>query len=535
MANILGPMAMVLMHEDQSIPNPHVFRKNFREGGVAGTLGIEAEGGEVVQEPQGEAYELEGPQHEQGGIDMPPLPSGTVIYSDKVKGPDGKTMAERKARRDKLIEQLSKNLKGSKADAIHRATMERAMEATVLEDMMDIATMTQEFMKAQQGSKVKARTGMVVPESGFGGDVPRKRKVQDGLSWDAEFDPYYFQRAFFDEDESQWDNVVGPKTAEAIATPRGQELMDILGKMNKGESIYQQGPQFGEDGIQIPLAQGNILRDAFGRVTEPDIPQNPYNVQFPEGSQEYEFGPNQLANLVAPGQYSPAGAVMREDPMPSEFADYGVDMEMTPSMRGGEGMAEGMPNTAGDVAAIAGPLGKTLTTIFNRLGDRPQQNFNQNYGQEALELNAQGMRGMAAGRDQDIQRNNRMLNALRNYSSARSINTSRAMDLSALTQGGDTANRISARFQQQMQQALAQRAGMVNDRDRVTAAGAERAHVANVQDRDAFYTNIGQNIGDITTGVQSRERNRLRRQLGNEYQEMDVEGGLQSFLANLLI
>ena len=82
---------------------------------------IEAEGGEVIQTPQGDTATLQGPSHEEGGIPMSTqgdpnavnIPPGTQIFSDRVKGADGKTMAKRKELRDKrkakLEEMLSKN------------------------------------------------------------------------------------------------------------------------------------------------------------------------------------------------------------------------------------------------------------------------------------------------------------------------------------------------------------------------------------------------------------------------------------------
>ena len=70
---------------------------------------IEAEGGEVIQTPQGDTATLQGPSHEEGGIPMSTqgdpnavnIPPGTQIFSDRVKGADGKTMAKRKELRDR--------------------------------------------------------------------------------------------------------------------------------------------------------------------------------------------------------------------------------------------------------------------------------------------------------------------------------------------------------------------------------------------------------------------------------------------------
>ena len=210
----LIPQLAAITAGDNSIPNPTIFRRNFRKGGVVNQGNVNAEGEEVVEVPGAEAVQLKGASHAQGGMDLQ-VPPGTVIYSDKVKGPDGRSMAERKLSRDRLLEKFSMALKDNKADAIHKATAVRGMETLVMQELTDIATMQREFMKTQQtGGKVKAETGYVVPpESGFGGKVPRKRKVLPGYEWNADFDPYYFQRAYFQDDQSQWDNKVGRLTS----------------------------------------------------------------------------------------------------------------------------------------------------------------------------------------------------------------------------------------------------------------------------------------------------------------------------------
>ena len=78
---------------------------SFATGGVAGNKQINAEGGEVIETPGGQPQELQGASHEQGGIDMT-VPSGTEIYSDRLVGADGKTMAERKKLREKQISKI---------------------------------------------------------------------------------------------------------------------------------------------------------------------------------------------------------------------------------------------------------------------------------------------------------------------------------------------------------------------------------------------------------------------------------------------
>lgn len=61
---------------------------------------INVEKGEIVDIPGVTPYEVGGGTHASGKDTPIEAPMGTVVYSDKVKAPDGKTMAERKEERE---------------------------------------------------------------------------------------------------------------------------------------------------------------------------------------------------------------------------------------------------------------------------------------------------------------------------------------------------------------------------------------------------------------------------------------------------
>lgn len=432
MAQLLGPIASTLMQQDEPIKNPHIFRKQFRLGGAVmdpreaelPMHQVEVEDQEVIQPPTGSAVEVRGNTHEEGGIPMD-LETGTVVYSSTLKGPDGRTMAERKKSRDQLLEKLAKQLKTSKADSIHRATIERAMETTLLEDMADVTVMHQAFLKEQGGKTVKAQTGMVV-----GGIDPND---------------YLF-------DNTQLSDI------------------DLI------------NADF--DGFVGQLNPRTLTADKL----------NPSLIEQP--SEPFE-------------QYTP---------MPT-----GEETQQPPST----------DLTAGDVVSILGPVGKTLTTIFNRLGDRPTPNYMQNVGAQQEALQMQGMRGTAEARDLEMQRNNRLLNTLRFKNQARGASTQRAMDLGALTAAGETQSRISSRFQQLLNQQLQQMGQTATQNERMRAEGRKFADITDTQNRDNFATQLGTNIGDIGRGVQHMERNRNRRNLAERFQGADTESVLMSLLQGI--
>ena len=117
---------------------------SFATGGVAGNKQINAEGGEVVETPDGLSQELVGPSHAEGGIDMT-VPSGTEIYSDKLLGADGKTMAERKKLREKQISKIEKLLQKNPNDKSLKKTLEKIKQNNDFLDKQDLSQM--QFVK----------------------------------------------------------------------------------------------------------------------------------------------------------------------------------------------------------------------------------------------------------------------------------------------------------------------------------------------------------------------------------------------------
>ena len=117
---------------------------SFATGGVAGNKQINAEGGEVVEMPGSSPKELQGPSHSQGGINMT-VPSGTEIYSDRLVGADGKTMAERKKLREKQISKIEKLLQKNPNDSALKKTLEKIKQNNDFLDKQDLSQM--QFVK----------------------------------------------------------------------------------------------------------------------------------------------------------------------------------------------------------------------------------------------------------------------------------------------------------------------------------------------------------------------------------------------------
>lgn len=124
----------------------------YENGGIVNTRKINAEGGEVVQLPNGMATELQGPSHQQGGIDLN-LPEGSVVFSDKlgIKDENGnfKTLAERKSHREKEVARLDKLL-SIRRDPLLKNTLERIKKNNEKEESIDV--MLQQLLNGNNGS-----------------------------------------------------------------------------------------------------------------------------------------------------------------------------------------------------------------------------------------------------------------------------------------------------------------------------------------------------------------------------------------------
>lgn len=159
---------------------------------------VELEGGEVIETPDGTMAELTGPSHEKGGIDML-LPEGTEVFSKRLKGPDGKTFAERKKSRERKLSRLNKLLEKDPMDSLLKKTLEDTQIGFEAQEQEDLAKM--EFARELFNS-VQMATGGVYNEMQTGGtigpgdDLPdlSRRNPENREAWKERYgaDTQYF-------------------------------------------------------------------------------------------------------------------------------------------------------------------------------------------------------------------------------------------------------------------------------------------------------------------------------------------------------
>lgn len=182
-----------------------------------------------------------------------------------------------------------------------------------------------------------------------------------------------------------------------------------------------------------------------------------------------------------------------------------------------------LPNyTLGDMLSIAGNLYQSFSpmnnTLANRAGDTPNINAFKNYGQDAINKMQQSKGYLAQNRDSllnDLQLA-RTSSVNRNNNSSRSVNTSRALNLATDSMINKSQSDIYSNYANQLMSIIQSEAGLYNDRDSKVMQGEYARDLADRQDRDNFYTQLGKDKLTLGEGI-SRTGKTL-----NQIKERDV-------------
>ena len=391
---------------------------SFAAGGKAGAIPINAEGGEVVDTPFGLPMELMGPSHAKGGVNIN-VPQGTDIYSKRLKGPDGKSMADRKKAREKEIAKLEKLVQKNPSDKILKATLEKVKSNNDLVDQEDVSKM--QFVQELTGQAQSFANGGTV-----GTDPTNPTGIPN--FWDLI-------------------NSLTPKYGNK-------------GNSNMIDEVVIQAPKRGPmdttlNGIMLPETS----------ITDPGI--------------------NSTVPII--------GGIASKTSTPGTDTGLGLTLGDTVGM-------------AGSLISTFGPM---QNTIRNRRGDTPNINAYKNYGQDGLSKLNESKQYIDQVRDQKLQdlELSRQGTMNRNNGSARGINTLRALNLATDSMANNSRNDIYNQFAQAMQGVLTQEAGMLNDRDSKVMQGDYMRDIADRQDRDNFFSQMGKDISTMGTGVQNLGRN----------------------------
>ena len=200
---------------------------------------VEVEGEEAAELPNGQMIDFQGPSHEQGGIDVN-LPGGTDVYSKRLKGPDGKSMAKRKLKRESDMRKLSKKAKGNSADRLLKNSIERTEANNNQMDAFDM--MLQEQYKQQENN-------LPIEKFAFGGPVDDEIQLKEAIvkpKYKPEPVPFETLQTLLNgvtsnlpqapkEEQSKWgmlkDNIGG--------IPTGGDVLGIYGNLKQAFDPYK--------------------------------------------------------------------------------------------------------------------------------------------------------------------------------------------------------------------------------------------------------------------------------------------------------
>lgn len=154
--------------QNEDFVNPEMKEDQYdtedtEEYAMGGTVPIEVEDKEVIQPPNERAFQVKGKTHAEGGINIQ-VPPSTKVFSNRLKI-NGRTMQERKIKRDKTFEKLNRKLEKNPFNDLLKGTIERLSETNATEEANDMKIQDLATKIHKTANPEKYATGGTVPTS----------------------------------------------------------------------------------------------------------------------------------------------------------------------------------------------------------------------------------------------------------------------------------------------------------------------------------------------------------------------------------
>lgn len=496
---------------------------------VGGEVPIEAEHGEIVQEPTGEMYELDGATHEEGGIPLE-VPGGTEIFSDRLIGADGNTMAQRKKNRENRLAKIQKELNKFPDDASLKKTLRRVQKQNAFEEQLDMQLM-QQAQQAKMLAQQEAQLAQQQQAQAQGGQMgaegsPEEMGLMQGL--EQGFDPSMMQGGGempvegevpqdvpgegMEEEIPQEEFAVGGRVSRPGGIPGlpAYLLKDLPGMIEQARGNTPLVDTGNPDDVVYTAED-----EAKGEKVIPEVVITKKNKKFTPvyvGKPQLSLtGQNNLmnsinANSLATGpkeNYTPIA------PLPNRQDENSSSTNTSGNSKFNfEHPFKGM--TLGDAIGMyanhKAPQELMKNTIDQYRYTPEEINHFKNYGREALKT----LRGQAGLIDtqhdlasQNLQLSRNAMNNLNN-NSARGINTLRALNMASNAQTDAQQRELDMARASQMLSLGSQIAQQQNAIDQIVMKGDEERANRNLQNQDNYFTNMAKNI---STKYQSLAKN----------------------------
>lgn len=413
---------------------------------TGGTIPANLEGGEVVETPAGEPFELSGPSHAEGGIDMN-LPHGTDIYSKRIKV-NGETMADRKNMRERQLDKFQKLFDKNPLDNTLKNTLSRVKANMQTLDDKDM--MIQNILHKAHNSDIRA----------FGGTLDEEDESDDNYLYDDEDELY--DESYIDEDE------------------------DI------------------EDAYEEEFAVGGTIPGYYDEGDDEDL-INKYPTMSNRGmNNTYLDSQGDLTPLTRPNSGIQPIDIPNRNPMIND-----TNSNRGSSILGNIMGNMSLGDMIGMGGQLYGAFSGRANTLANRRGDTPNINPYRDYGAKGLELARQARQGLDYNRDQtlaDLERSrNSMLGRARN--SARGINTLRALNLVTDQSVNNSRAKVYSDYNSKLSNMLLGEANMQNQIDERRMSEEYTRDMNDRRDRDNFFSQIRQDNQSIAEGIQRFGKN----------------------------
>ena len=502
---------------------------------------VELEGDEVIQTPNGQVAELKGPSHEQGGIPMEvgdpnsPLTSDSVpedseAFSKRVfKG--GKNMADRKMSRERTKESLLSLLDSNKSDIAIKNTVNRKMANLEREEQEDLAfqEMASLFSQVQEFAYGTGRKGIKKYAAGTNSIQDPTKPWRLPFSTQADmptedivgtpFTPIYSPPNKFYGKAN--DTMLAP-IAKSFINSKGSTSnnLDFSDKENVKDLqkwIYgkEDGPEIdgmiGPDTIAKGIARQNGIAPSGELMPEvtgipSDIQPIPNVIPTVGGINNTFVGPDGVPVTIGSANKG------------TSTNNTGAPIKSVPGSVGNAATEEatkrkGYVPTAGDFLTLAGTaysaFAPMANTLENRAGDTPNVNKYKDFGKESLDTLARAAGFLTQERDNSGRK---LASASRGAkkagrSGARGINQVRAMDLATDINTTNAQADIDTAFANKTLGLLGQKANLQTTIDQVVMGGEQAADLADRQDRDNFYTQLGKDKASKGEGIQQLGKN----------------------------
>jgi hypothetical protein len=481
---------------------------------------VEVEGGEMYETPQGQVGEFQGPTHEEGGIPLEvgqDVEEGTKVYSDRLKI-GKKTLAERKATRERQKANLEKQATQPNIDQALKNALQRKMAALQQEEDMDLQFQGQVDEMQQMadmavqafayGTSMEGIQDNSIEESmryGYGTNAEGIKKYStgttiNGIQYDKNGNPIIGFVDGFGMNVDQTEQNLQPLQA---------------GSNFKFETVDMPTLDLKVPNVAKDALNSSKFKDSFALKSAGDAWANKKENQLPTGV----IDPSVPDSIDYQSENFPnfnKGVTSQEEQRPSKFNTILSKLgESTPGI--------------GDLTKLAGNyMGMTAgtkTAYEQRASDVTQKNTFANAGKKAQELYDQALKNLEGQKAQALLKSTTQQRTAQRSgrNSARGINQVRAIDWLYNSAATTAANDIVNNTQGQIAQIFQAKAGASMNADQMVGTGEYQANMANMASKDAFYTALGQGRKDFATGLQ---------QTGKDLNDMKENKIIQNLMKN---